>query len=232
MTILSVVQDACAQGLGLDVPDVLFASTDRDMVEMRRIANDMARRITDAHDWQDLKKIHTITGDGSTESHSLPSDYKRMLKKAKVWSSSLETALSHIQDSDKWLELDVQSFDFVINAWTIYGGQMHIKPALSTGTTAQYFYVRNTIVADSGSSLKTTFTADTDTYQLDEDLLKLGIIWRWKAYKRLNYSEELEDYEEYKERLIVADKGSKDIRVGRPRMPRDIKIAYPVSITT
>ncbi len=232
MTILSVIQDACAQGLGLEVPDEVFASTDRSMIEMQRIANEMARRITDSYDWQDLCKIETITGDGSTTANDLPSDYRRMLKEAKVWSSSLETSLSHIQSLDKWLELDVQSFDFVINAWTIYGGQMHIKPALASAVTAKYFYVRNTIVTASDASLKTTFTLDDDVFALNEDLLKLGIIWRWKEYKKLDYAEDLADYEELKERLIIADKGSKQIRVGRPRLPSNVSIAYPVSITT
>lgn len=230
MTILSVCQEV-AKVVGLEEPDVVFSSTTREIVELRSVANEMARRIADVYDWQVLCKIATITGDGSTEDWSLPSDYLRQMKKTNLWSSSLETALSHIESLDRWLELDVQSFDFVINAWTIYGGEIHVKPALASAVTAKYFYVRNTVVTASGGSLKTSFTADDDTYGLSEDLLKLGIIWRWKEYKGQDYAEAMQDYEELKERLIIADKGSKGIRVGRPRLPSDVKIAYPVSIT-
>lgn len=231
MTVLSVVQEACAQGLAIEVPSEVYTSTDRSMVEMKSIVNEMARRITDAHDWQNLCKIATITGDGSTEANDLPSDYKRMIKDAHVYSSSLETALTHIDSLDTWLELDVQSYDYVINAWTIYGDQMHIKPALASGVTAKYFYVRNTIVTASDASLKTSFTLDDDTFALSEDLLKLGIIWRWKEYKGLDYAESLADYEELKERLIFADKGSKKIAVGRPRFVKGARFAYPQVIT-
>jgi hypothetical protein len=230
MTILSVCQEV-AKVVGLEEPDVVFSSATREIEELRSVANEMARRIADVYDWQALCKIATITGDGATEDWSLPSDYLRQMKKTHLWSSSLETALSHIKDLDRWLELDVQSFDFIINAWTIYGGEIHVKPALASAVTAKYFYVRNTVVTANGGSLKTSFTADDDTYGLSEDLLKLGIIWRWKEYKGQDYAEAMQDYEELKERLIIADKGSKGIRVGRPRLPSDVKIAYPVSIT-
>lgn len=229
MTILSVIQEA-AKYIGVNVPDQVFASTDREHVELASIAQEMAERIATGHDWQKFSRIATITGDGSTEAFDLPSDYDRMLVKASVWSSSLETALSPITSLDKWLELDVQSFDFVINAWTIYGGQMNIKPALATGVTAKYFYQSNLIVAPASGSNKVAFTADDDTFRLDERLLRLGIIWRWKEMKGQSYAEPMADYEELKERLVVRDRGSRMMRIGRVRMPGDVTTAYPQAI--
>lgn len=229
MTILSVIQDA-AKFIGVQVPDAVFASTVREHVELASIAQEMAERIASGHDWQQFSRVATITGDGSTEAFDLPSDYDRMLVKASVWSSSLETALSPITSLDRWLELDVQSFDFVINAWTIYGGQMNIKPALATGVTAKYYYQSNLIVAPASGSNKVAFTADDDTFRLDERLLKLGIIWRWKETKGQSYAEPMADYEELKERLVVRDRGSRMMRIGRVRMPADVTTAYPQAI--
>lgn len=230
MTILSVCQSA-SKIIGLAVPDAVMASTAREMVELSNIAQEMADRIASGHDWQPLSRIATVTGDGSTEAFDLPSDYDRMLLKAKVWSSSLETALSHILDLDQWLALDVQSFDFVVNAWTIYGGQIHIKPALASGVTAKFFYQSNLVVSPNAGENKTTFTADTDTFRLDERLLTLGIIWRWKEAKGQDYAEPMADYEEAKERLVLRDRGSKMLRIGPVRMPSDVRIAYPVNVT-
>jgi hypothetical protein len=229
MTILSVIKDV-AKVCGIAVPDAVFSSTDREHVELASLAQEMAERIANGHDWQKLSKITTITGDGSTEEFDLPSDYDRMLVKSQVWSSSLETALSPITDLDKWLEIDIKSFDFVVNAWTIYGGQMHVKPALGAGVTAKYFYQSNLIVDPAAGADTTTFTADTDSFILDERLLKLGIIWRWKEQKGQPYDEWMADYEELKERLVVRDRGSRMIRVGSVRMPSDVTIAYPQTI--
>lgn len=231
MTILSVAKEV-AKLIGITVPTNLIASTDREHVELVSMAQEMAERIAAGHEWQKLSRIHTLTGDGSTEAFALPDDYDRMLVKASVWSSSLETALSPITDLDRWLELDVQSFDFVVNAWTIYAGQMNIKPALATGVTAKFFYVSDLIVAPAAGENKTTFTDDGDTFRLDERLLKLGIIWRWKSAKGQPYAEEMADYEEAKERLVASDKGSRIMRVGRLRMPSDVTVAYPQAINT
>lgn len=230
MTILSTIEGVC-KVVGLDVPTSALASTTREHVELVALANEMADRIAQGHDWQSLKVLATITGDGSTESHSLPSDYARMLKKAQVWSSSLETPLTPISDTDEWLGLDVQSFDFVINAWTIYGDQIHIKPALASAVTAKYFYVTNKIVTASDSTTQTTFTADDDTFRLSERLLTLGMIWQWRAHKGLPYQEDMETFEALKETLVSDDKGSRMMRLGKVRLPGDLTTSYPQSIT-
>lgn len=228
MTILTVAQEV-AKVVGMEVPSALMASTEREHVELASLAQEMAERIASGHDWQVLSRIHTLTGDGSNEDFALPSDFDRMLVRSQVWSSSLETALSPIHGEDKWLELDIKSFDFVINAWTIYGGLMHIKPALASGVLAKFFYVSDLIVAN-GATTKARFTADDDVFRLDERLLKLGIIWRWKEAKGQPYAEWLADYEQAKERLVARDRGSKMIRIGTPRIPGDVSIAYPQAI--
>lgn len=229
MTVLSVAQDV-AKYIGMEVPTALLSSTDREHVELAEIIQEMATRISRDYDWQKLSAIATITGDGSDTDFDLPSDYDRMIVDTGLWLSSLQAPLTPIDSLDKWLELDVLSFGFITNAWIMYGDQIHIKPALATGVTAKYFYQSNLIVSPASGSNKTAFTLDTDTYRLDEQLLKLGAIWRWKAEKGQAYDEEMADYEELKGQLIVRDRGSKMVKVGQPRTPSSLGIAYPYSL--
>lgn len=230
MSLLTVFQQACTSGIALEKPSAVFGSSSREHIELANIANEMAAMIAASHEWQTLNKIATITGDGSEEDWGLPSDFDRMLDKSQLWSSSLETPLSPISDRDEWLGMDVQSFDFVINAWILYADQIHIKPALSSGVTAQYFYQSNLWALD-GSTPAAEFTDDADTFRLDERLLKLGIIWKWREMKGLPYAEDLATYERLLAKLIARDKGSRIIRIGRTGMPRDANYAYPKSIT-
>lgn len=230
MTVLSVARDV-ALNIGIKRPSEILSSTDREVEELRDVMLDMAERISQGHDWNILSGIGTITGDGTTVAHSLPNDYDRMIVETEVRSSSLETALTHITSLDRWNELLTQSFDYVINAWTIYGGQIHLRPALSATETATFFYISNKIADDNGGMAKEEFTADSDTFRLDEKLWKLGIIWQWKENKGQAYSEDLETYNERMERLVVRDKGSRKIHMGRVRFSSDARIAYPQSIT-
>lgn len=56
--------------------------------------------------------------------------------------------------------------------------------------------------------MKEEFTSDDDVFRLDERVLKLGMIWPWKANKGQAYAEDMVTYEDA---LAVAsgnDKGS------------------------
>lgn len=231
MTLLTVGK-AVAKAVGLEVPSAVAAATAREYVELLEIILDAAAWISDGHDWQTLKRVATITGDGSTEDWDLPSDYKRMTQKSQLWSSSLETALSPISDVDYWLGLDVQSFDFVINAWILYADQIHIKPALASAITAKYFYISNLVWQDSGSTNIVEATADTDVFRLDERLLEYAAIWKWKMRKGQAYAEEMQDYDQLLSRLVARDKGSRLMRIGHVRMPIDTKTAYPQNVSS
>lgn len=231
MTVLSAIQAAC-KVIGETVPADVYAATDRPGVELAAVANTMALRIANGHDWQLLKRIHTLTGDGTTEDFDLPSDYDRMLVKAALWSSEFTGRLRHIPDADEWLGLDVQDVDLVQNAWTLYGGQIHIKPAPADDETVKFFYISNLIIAPATGSNKVAFTADTETFRLSEKLLELGIIWQWRANKGFPYAEDLANYEDLHERLIVRDGGSKTLAVGTARMPTGVTAAYPWSLGT
>jgi hypothetical protein len=229
MSLLTVFQQACTSGIALEKPSAVYGSTTREHIELANIANEMAAMIAASHEWQILNKIAVITGDGTTEDFALPADYDRQLDKSQLWSTSLETPLSPISDRDDWLELDIKTFDFVINAWILYAGEIHIKPALSTGVQVKYFYQSN-LWGLNGSTPISEFTADTNTFRIDERLLKLGIIWKWREMKGLPYAEDLATYERLLAKLAMRDKGSRIIRLGKAVLPRDTTVAYPQSI--
>ena len=231
MTVLSVIQSACTSGIALARPTSVFGSSVREMQELAAVAQETAEMIASAHEWEELNQITTITGDGTSEDFNLPTDFDRMLEKSQLWTSSLETPLTPVSDRDEWLGLDIQSFDFVVNAWIKYGGQIHIKPAPANAEEIKYWYQSNLIVAPNAGANKAEFDTDTDTFRLDERLLKLGIIWRWREMKGLPYAENMADYERALSKRIAQNKGSRIIRVGRPSLPRDAIWAYPKSIS-
>ena len=86
MTILSVAQRVCL-AIGLNVPDQLLSSTEREHQELVRLADEVATNLLETFDWQELQVIKTYTGDGVNEAFELPSDYHRMVNGAQMWSS-------------------------------------------------------------------------------------------------------------------------------------------------
>ncbi len=229
MTILTVCEDL-AVVVGIEVPTVVYGGTDRELLELKALANTMAKRIFEAHEWELFMTLATLTGDASKTAFDMPSDYDRFPKEMDMWASSLESPMQLIKSFNRWLDLDVRAYDFVVNAWIKIGGQINIKPAMATASTAKYYYISNLIVAPNAGSNKVAFTADDDTFRLDEELLKLGMIWQWRANKGRPYAEDMSNYEDKLSKLIVKDKGARKLIVGRRRMPKGGRTAYPQSI--
>lgn len=213
MTILDVVKSVAAV-VDIDIPSVVYSSTDRTMIEMGVMANTCARQILEEYDWQRLKKIATITGDGVSTTFPLPADYDRMVKDANLMGRDFTfRAHQQITDSNQWLELQTYEIPSWEPRWSLFGGSFNILPALGNTLTLQYFYISNWIV----NGTQTEFTADTDTFVLDERLLRLCMIWNWKAQKGQEYSNELQDYQEAMSRATFKDPGTRQAITGYSR---------------
>ncbi len=95
----------------------------------------------------------------------------------------------------------------------LMGNQFYIHPAPSaTGNTLVFEYFSNAWCQSSGGTAQNTWLADTDYYSLDDDAFILGLKWRFKAAKGLDYAQELKDYTVFCERAIARDGGNKDLR--------------------
>lgn len=222
MTILSVCSDAAIE-LSQTEPTTLFSTTDRFAKELRVQANKSAVAIMKAYDWQALTKRATITGDGSTTAFSLPSDYDRMALKTNLASSASNIDLVKATDLDQWDYFQNHMSTTVPGYWMILGGEMQVSPAPATGVVHSYYYISNNIAVGD----KSAFTADSDVFVLPERLLTLSIIWRWRASKRMEYAEDMQNFEIAMSEETARDKGSRLLVVGRQRIPFSVSIAYP-----
>jgi len=231
MTILTVAQKACL-AIGLEQPDVLMSSTDREYQELARICNDTAQMMMVDYDWQLLQKVATFTGDGSSEAFDMPTDYARMVETAKMWSSRWVWSLFHISSPDEWLRQLVTPFAYVVGNWIIYGGQFHFRPVMAAGETIRFFYISDLVVVTSGGTLATAFTTDTDSFRLSERILELGVIWRWKKQKGLPFETDKALYDDAIKEEMLRDGGSRSVLSGnQPRnYLRGIPYAFPYTV--
>ena len=230
VSILTIIQQVCKRPLGIAPPDTLYSSTDRTAQELAEVANAAADMITRAHRWRKLVQRATYSGDGSTVDYDLPDDYGFMPDDQQVWSSTAQIPLIPMHSLDDWLAMDVRNFNPGTNAWIMYGQQIHFTPALDSGEVAQHFYQSTASVQPASGSAKSTFTLDTDTFRISDELLKKAIIYLWKQDKGLPYAEFQNDYEILKEKLIARDKGATIMRQGRARWPKDVNMAFPLSV--
>ena len=236
MTILEVVQ-AASPKLGIARPSQIIADTSATSLELQATIAEVAAAIRDRYDWQAFTSLGTLTGDGVALAFDKPANYVRMLKVASLWpSGSPNRPLTHIQDLNLWLGMIVQDFTAVVGAWTMLGDQFNIRMGgqsdpMALADTVQFYFINNLQFKDNANASKTAFTADTDSFRLDERLLRLGLIAKWKQDKGRPYAQDMSDFEDALAMSIGNDKGSKQIVVGNVRYPSNATIALPWSVT-
>ena len=138
--------------------------------------------------------------------------------------------LRRAADLDEWLYFQIYTLNGWPGYWIILDNKIQVTPTPSTGNNGKFYYLSNKIVTASGGTTKTEFTVDTDSFGLDERLLTLDLIWRWRAQKRLEYAEDMRNFDVAMEEASGRDKGNRIIKMGRQRMGAHVDIAYPGSI--
>lgn len=231
MTILSAFQSAAIKLLGKK-PSALFSGQDKFALEMQDLVNEVATDIAKSNDWQALVNVYTITGDGVTSEFPLPDDYDRMLLDSRLydgnnWAWGYQRAVR----ADDFLQRDIYNWQ-VTNpgTWIIQGGSFRFLPIPPADRNAKFVYISKNLVKNENDEPKQAFTTDSDRFVLDERLLMLGLVWKWREMKRLDSTYEQANFEKAFNELSGRDKGARILVVGGSRPLADIDTAYPYSL--
>lgn len=98
-----------------------------------------------------------------------------------IWDRTLLRPVFGTLTPSQWQQLKAQNVTGPWNQFRIRGGNLLFIPAPSAGDTCAFEWVSKNFCQSSGGTGQSAWTADTDTGLLSEDLMKLGLIWRWKA---------------------------------------------------
>lgn len=153
--------------------------------EMLDLSNEVAADISKSHGWQALTKIGLLTADGVSEAYPMPEDYDRM-----AGDGSWFWGLSPLGGIDDYMDAIQGGHP---GGWFILGGMIHFAP-LQSGVT-RFPYISSYYAIADGGERKARFTSDDDNFVLDDRLLTLGLVWRWKAQKGMNYTEDMATFE-------------------------------------
>lgn len=227
MTVLSAAQSAMARLVGRR-PAAVVSSQNEMEVEITALAQEAAVDIMKGNDWQALTEFHTVTPDGTSSAYPFPTDYDRMIQASEIYDPETWCwGYRHILDYGEWLTHQAQGFVQSPGAWLIRGNQFHFSPTPPVGQTAVFPYIsRNIFTSDNGTA-KTEIENDTDSFVLDERLLTLSLVWRWKQMKGFDYAEDMRSYEMALSQAMTRDRGSRVIRRNSRHVPPNVRLGWP-----
>lgn len=228
MSLLTIVQDACAL-VGIDVPTVVTSSTDATYTQFVYLAQFEGDELMRKHKWREQKVAADFTGDGTTTTWALPEDFDRFTTEQRRESSVLLGLDGPVSD-DEFLDAQVRGWNPTIPYFRLFNGNIETVPAVADGQMIRFEYISSYWITDSGGTLKARFTADSDLSLLPDRLVTLGLVWRWKRAKGLDYAEEFRTYQMEKLQQARVDGGTPRLRMseGRDYMHPYLKNAYTV----
>ena len=195
--------------MGFTTPNTATGSTDPQVIQMTAILNEEGQELSRRHTWQALVQEATFTTVATEIQTAIPTGMRYLINDT-IWNRDLRRPVFGPLTAQRWQQLKASNIQGPWNQFRIIGGNIKFIPAPVAGQTCAYEYVSDNWCYDTGNTGKTAFTADDDTSYLDEQILQLGLRWRFKKEKGLEYGEDFSTYERMVMDAIARD-GARDL---------------------
>ena len=214
MTLLTLAQAAC-DIIGMPRPTSVMAGADQTARTMLSLAQREGRALARRWTWTALRKQQTFTTVAQTvQTGAVPSDFDRMVSET-FWNRTDQLRVVGPVTPEEWQGLVASVALPIESAFQMRAGQIELYPVPTAGETYAYEYVSTQWCQSASGTGQTAWVADTDTGLLDEELTTLGLVWRFKQSRGLDYAEDMTTYEEQVLQAMARDGTRRTARLAR-----------------
>lgn len=223
MSLLTIIQTA-ADRIGFVTPTSGVGSSDETSKQLVGLAGQEVAELARAHPWQALVKEKTFTATATEEqADAVPEDFDRFIPNTMYNRSRLRIVAGPLT-AQEWQDLKGRSAVVVYDAFRQRGNALLFQPVPTAGQVYAYEYIsKYPVVSQDGATFRRTFADDNDAPLLDDELVTLGVMWRFLRAKGLDYSEAFRSYELMKKQLMARDGGQRGVNLAKnadPLSPR------------
>lgn len=211
MSLLTMVQRAARiVGVSANLP-VVVASNDPTALQFLDLANEEGRSLLGRHAWQFLVagKFITTTATGD-QVGSIPTDFDRLID-GTMYNRTTRRKIYGPLTPQEWQEIESLDTTNIDPAFRIWDNSIKLTPTPAAGETVSFEYITNRWIASENGTTRSSFAADDDVPLFNEDLMALGIEWRFKSRKGFEHSDTLREYERLLADRIMRDGGRRTI---------------------
>lgn len=198
MSMLTVVQYFCRR-TNLTVPPTVYGTTDPQIRQIMALLEEEGNDFASRGSWQGLtfEASHTtIAAEDQGAISTIASNGFRYIKNQTIWDRTDRLPVLGPMDGQDWQAMKAVVTTGPRYRFRIRGGKLLVNPTPAAGHSWYFEYVsKNWILGADGVTYKQYFTLDTDTVLLPEELVLMGIRWRWKKEKGFDYAEDMRTYE-------------------------------------
>lgn len=197
MSLLTIITGACRE-LNVVEPTVVIAATDLQTKQLLALSRTECRDLMRRFDWQVLTKeasFTTVATETQTTLTTAAADFYRFIN-GTMWNRTRFWQVGGPLTNEQWQRKKAAAAAVgVRNYFRIRGNNIIFYPVPTAGDSIYFEYISSKWCQSSGLVAQTDWAADSDTAFLDEEVIRLGVVWRFLKAKGLDYSEEFRTYE-------------------------------------
>lgn len=202
LTCLQIIQTTCKR-IGIPAPNAAVGSTDQQIIQLLAISEEEGQEQANRYPWQALQAEATFTTVADQVQATIAScttgfDY---IVNDTIWNRTLASPVYGPKSQQEWQYSKAMAVSGPNDSYRIINDEINFYPDPTAGQSCYFEYISKNWIATSTGSTSATWTNDADTPKLDDQLVILGTIWRWKQVKGLAYAE---DYAKYERRITDA----------------------------
>tara|TARA_R100000808_G_scaffold25072_1_gene61300 strand:+ start:10677 stop:11393 length:717 start_codon:yes stop_codon:yes gene_type:complete len=220
MTLLTIIESA-ADEIGLERPATVVSNSDPQVRQLLRAATQEGKYLAKAYNWEIIKKEGSVTT-AAQESQgvmtTIASDFDRFANDTMWNRTSSEKIYGPLTDV-QWQRVKADVTSGVTNWFRIRGGSLLFTPNPTASQTVKFeYYSKNWIDLGSGATPAAAdgsgFNNDANTVVFDEELMTLGVTYRWLKGRGLDFQAVLMEYRERVELVKNQDGAKPNIDMG------------------
>ena len=220
MTLLTIIEGA-ADEIGLERPSTVVSNNDPQVRQLLRAAAQEGKYLAKSYNWQILKK----EGAGTTAAQesqgvmtTIAGDFDRFANDT-MWNRTTSTKIYGPLTDVQWQRVKADVTSGVNNWFRIRGGTLLFTPNPTASQSVKFEYYSERWV-DQGTGATpavadgVSFNNDANTVVFDEEIMALGVTYRWLKGRGLDYQAVLMEYRERLEIVKNQDGAKPNIDMG------------------
>lgn len=217
MSLNTICTNALRELSGFEIPSSFYDNSNLTARSCVALVSREMKTLERIYRWSELITTHTFTTTDGTATYAMPTDF-RAFANLSQWDRTNSRALVGPASGAEWqwLKGDVTAGATIDRWFRIEGSNLviHPTPTVTGDTIAFDYYSKSTVIKQLDSSYVVEWTSDNDTSRLDEELLTVGLKWRFLQAKGLPYEPEYKEYEALIEEARADNGGKRMISLG------------------
>lgn len=216
MTLLSIINDVQDRS---DLPrsGAIIGATDQNTRQLLSLANEHGRSMVGDYVWRALVRqqlFNTVATE--LQPDFFPAFFDRLIDNT-MWNRTRLVPMIGPLTSQEWQTINVQTIGSLYPVWRHSSSSRDIQvlPIPAANEVIAYECMTNGWINLSAGGFGTRFINDSDTTSLDEELMILGIKWRWREHKGLDWQPAKQQYDEQVRQMIAQDGARRTISMAK-----------------